>query len=114
MKKKKKWNSIINMSSTAAKFGGKDFTHYAPTKAAIENLTIGLSREFVKKKIRVLSVAPGVISTKLENIRNKKLISSIPMGRLGTADDVARLILWLDTEEAEYINGTTITISGGR
>ena len=114
MKKKKKWNSIINMSSTAAKFGGKDFTHYAPTKAAIENLTIGLSREFVQKKIRVLSVAPGVISTKSENIRNKKLISSIPMGRLGTADDVARLILWLDTEEAEYINGTTITISGGR
>tara|TARA_B100001093_G_scaffold520484_1_gene616567 strand:+ start:7926 stop:8636 length:711 start_codon:yes stop_codon:yes gene_type:complete len=114
MKKKKTWNSIINMSSTAAKYGGKNFTHYAPTKAAIENLTIGLSRELVDKKIRVLSVSPGVISTKLQNIKNKKLINSIPQGRLGTADEVAKLILWLDTQDAEYVNGTNITISGGK
>ena len=59
------------MSSTAAKYGGKNFTHYAPTKAAIENLTIGLSRELVDKKIRVLSVSPGVISTKLQNTKQK-------------------------------------------
>ncbi len=114
MKKKKTWNSIINMSSTAAKYGGKNFTHYAPTKAAIENLTIGLSRELVDKKIRVLSVSPGVISTKLQNIKNKNLINSIPQGRLGTADEVAKLILWLDTQDAEYVNGTNITISGGK
>ena len=48
-KKRKKWNSIINISSTAAKFGGINFTHYAPSKAALENLTIGLSRELAKK-----------------------------------------------------------------
>ena len=114
MKKEEKWNSIINMSSTAAKYGGKNFTHYAPTKAAIENLTIGLSRELVDKKIRVLSVSPGVISTKLQNTKNKKLINSIPAGRLGTPEEVAKLILWLDSKDAEYINGTTITISGGR
>ena len=101
------------MSSTAAKYGGKNFTHYAPTKAAIENLTIGLSRELVDKKIRVLSVSPGVISTKLQNTKNKKLINSIPAGRLGTPR-IAKLILWLDSKDAEYINGTTITISGGR
>ncbi len=114
MKKKKTWNSIINLSSTAAKYGGKNFTHYAPTKAAIENLTIGLSRELVEKKIRVLCVSPGVISTKLQNIKNKNLINSIPQGRLGTANEVAKLILWLDSQDAEYINGTTITISGGK
>jgi len=114
MKKEEKWNSIINMSSTAAKYGGKNFTHYAPTKAAIENLTIGLSRELVDKKIRVLSISPGVISTKLQNTKNKKLINSIPAGRLGTPEEVAKLILWLDSKDAEYINGTTITISGGR
>lgn len=114
MEKKKKWNSIINMSSTAAKYGGRNFTHYAPTKAAIENLTIGLSRELVDQKIRVLSVSPGVISTKLQNIKNKKLIDSIPQGRLGTANEVAKLILWLDSQDAEYINGTNITISGGK
>ena len=100
MEKKKKWNSIINMSSTAAKYGGRNFTHYAPTKAAIENLTIGLSRELVDQKIRVLSVSPGVISTKLQNIKNKKLIDSIPQGRLGTANEVAKLILWLDSQDA--------------
>ena len=114
MEKKKKWNSIINMSSTAAKYGGRNFTHYAPTKAAIENLTIGLSRELVDQKIRVLSVSPGVISTKLQNIKNKKLMNSIPQGRLGTANEVAKLILWLDSQDAEYINGTNITISGGK
>ncbi len=114
MEKKKRWNSIINMSSTAAKYGGRNFTHYAPTKAAIENLTIGLSRELVDKKIRVLCVSPGVISTKLQNIKNKKLINSIPAGRLGTPEEVAKLILWLDSDDAEYINGTSITISGGR
>ena len=61
-----------------------------------------------------MSVSPGVISTKLQNIKNKKLIDSIPQGRLGTANEVAKLILWLDSQDAEYINGTNITISGGK
>ena len=55
-----------------------------------------------------------MISTKLQNIKNKKLIESIPSGRLGTPEEVAKLILWLDSDDAEYINGTSITISGGR
>jgi NAD(P)-dependent dehydrogenase (short-subunit alcohol dehydrogenase family) len=112
--KNKNWKTIINISSTAAKFGGRLYTHYAPTKAAIENLTLGLSKELAEKKIRVLCVAPGIISSKLENIENKKILKSIPNGRLGTPDEVAKLVLWLISDEAEYINGTTITISGGR
>ena len=61
-----------------------------------------------------MCVSPGVISTKLQNIKNRKLINSIPFGRLGTPEEVAKLILWLDSDDAEYINGTSITISGGR
>ena len=113
MKNKKEWKSIINLSSTAAKFGGQFFTHYAPTKAALENLTIGLSKELAKYKIRVICVAPGVIDTRNDN-RKKSIIKTIPSGRLGAPVEVAKLILWLNSKSAEYINGTTITISGGR
>lgn len=113
-KKKKSWNTIINMTSTAAKFGGIYLTHYAPTKAALENLTIGLSKELAPKKVRVINVAPGVLNTKIENIKNTSIINSIPLKRLGNASEVAKLIYWLTSDDAEYINGTTITISGGR
>jgi 3-oxoacyl-[acyl-carrier protein] reductase len=114
MKNKKEWKSIINLSSTAAKFGGQFLTHYAPTKAAIENLTIGLSKELGGKKIRVLCVAPGVIDTKLDNRKNTNILKTIPNSRLGTPKEVAKLIIWLASDKAEYINGTTITIAGGR
>ena len=114
MKNEKEWKSIVNLSSTAAKFGGQFFTHYAPTKSAIENLTIGLSKELSNKKIRVVCVAPGVIDTKIENRKNKSIIKSIPNSRLGNPTEVAKLIIWLTSKSAEYINGTTITISGGR
>ena len=115
-REKKKWNSIINISSTAAKFGGVNFTHYAPSKAALENLTIGLSRELAEKKIRVLNVAPGVIDTRKDKNKRilKKVISEIPNNRLGKAEDVANLLDFLIDDKSEYINGTTLTISGGR
>ena len=114
MRQKKNWKSIINISSTAAKFGGKFYTHYAPTKSAIENLTIGLSRELSDKKIRVVCVAPGVIDSKIKNRKNIQVIKSIPNARLGKSEEVAKLIIWLSSDDAEYINGTTITIAGGR
>ncbi len=118
-RKNKKWKTIINITSTAAKYGGVEFTHYAPTKAAMENLTKGLSRELASKKIRVLNVAPGVIDTrnllKKEKKSNlNKMISSIPNKRFGNSEEVANLVNYLIDDKSEYINGTTITISGGR
>ena len=117
--KNKNWKTIINISSTAAKYGGVEFTHYAPTKAAMENLSKGLSRELASKKIRVLNVAPGVIDTrnllKKEKKSNlNKVLSSIPNKRLGNSEEVANLVNYLIDDKSEYINGTTITISGGR
>lgn len=118
----KKNSLIVNVTSTAAKFGGNSLTHYAPTKAAIENLTIGLSRDLSDQKIRVVNISPGIIDT--ENMRKTNEISSIkelsklsqtiPSKRLGTAKEVAKIIVWLQKKEAEYINGTTITVNGGR
>lgn len=118
----KKNSLIINITSTAAKFGGNMLTHYAPTKAAIENLTIGLSRDLSNLKIRVVNVSPGIINTVNMKTTNKiktrkdieNLNSTIPSGRLGTAREVAEVIIWLNNKEASYINGTTLTINGGR
>ena len=118
----KKNSLIINMSSTAAKFGGNNLTHYAPTKAAIENLTIGLSRDLSKFNIRVVNVSPGIIDTKNMRQTNginsklqiKELSSTIPSQRIGNSQEVAKVILWLNSKEASYINGTTITVNGGR
>ena len=118
----KKNSLIVNVTSTAAKFGGNSLTHYAPTKAAIENLTIGLSRDLSDQKIRVVNISPGIIDT--ENMRKtneiytqnqlRKLSQTIPSGRLGTAKEVAKVILWLQSKDGNYINGTTITLNGGR
>tara|TARA_Y100000590_G_scaffold458742_1_gene614116 strand:+ start:8668 stop:9414 length:747 start_codon:yes stop_codon:yes gene_type:complete len=118
-RKNKDWKTIINISSTAAKYGGIEFTHYAPTKAAIENLTKGLSRELAHKKIRVLSIAPGIIDTrdlfkKEKKSTINKMLSSIPNKRFGHSIEVANLVNYLIDKKSEYINGTTITISGGR
>ena len=118
-KKSKEWKTIINISSTAAKFGGINFTHYAPTKAALENLTYGLSRELSENKIRVVNVAPGIIDTRNLKLKSskadfQKIIANIPNKRLGSPKDVANLIEFLIDEKSNYINGTTITISGGR
>ena len=118
-KKNNHWKSIINITSTAAKFGGLKFTHYAPTKAALENLAIGLSRELSSKKIRVLNIAPGIIDTRNLLFKGKKsninkIISTIPSQRLGQPIEVANLVNFLIDDNSNYINGTTITISGGR
>ena len=69
-----------------------------------------------KKKIRVLNVAPGVIDTRKNKNKKilKKVISEIPNNRLGKAEDVANLLDFLIDDKSEYINGTTLTISGGR
>ena len=98
---------------------GLKFTHYAPTKAALENLAIGLSRELSSKKIRVLNIAPGIIDTRNLLFKGKKsninkIISTIPSQRLGQPIEVANLVNFLIDDNSNYINGTTITISGGR
>jgi NAD(P)-dependent dehydrogenase (short-subunit alcohol dehydrogenase family) len=112
--------SIVNISSAAAKLGGANsYVDYAAAKGAIDTFTTGLALEVAGEGIRVNAVRPGVIETEIhasggEPDRAQRLASQIPMGRPGTAEEVAKAIMWLVSSDSSYSTGTVITVSGGR
>ena len=112
--------TIVNLSSIAAVLGGANsWTPYAAAKGAINSFTIGLSRELAPEGIRVNAIMPGLIDTEIHAAagvgdRLKELAPTVPMGRIGTAEECAEAILWLMSNEAAYITGALIPISGGR
>ena len=111
---------IVNISSRAARLGSPDqYVDYAASKAAIDTLTIGLAKEVAGDGIRVNAVAPGIIDTEIhasggEPDRVKQVGASIPMGRAGTADEVAQAVMWLISPQSSYVTGSSIDVSGGR
>ncbi|WP_299548366.1 SDR family oxidoreductase [uncultured Tateyamaria sp.] len=111
---------IINVSSAAARLGsGNQYIDYAASKAAIDTFTKGLSDEVAPDGIRVMSVRPGLIDTELhakggEPGRAQKLAHMVPMRREGSAEEVARAILWLASDAASYVTGSTLDVTGGR
>jgi NAD(P)-dependent dehydrogenase (short-subunit alcohol dehydrogenase family) len=115
-----KGGSIVNLSSAAAKLGGvNSYVDYAAAKGAIDTFTVGLALEVVGEGIRVNGVRPGVIDTDIhasggEPDKAARLASIIPMQRPGTAEEVARAIVWLLSDEASYSTGSTISVTGGR
>jgi NAD(P)-dependent dehydrogenase (short-subunit alcohol dehydrogenase family) len=110
--------SIVNVSSEAAKFGGTHLAHYAASKAAINTFTIGLAREVAPYNIRVNTVSPGVIDTEIHASspadRIANLIKTLPMGRMGSPEEAAKMIAWLLSDEASYISGTAVSVTGAR
>ncbi len=112
--------AIVNVSSMAAKLGSpNEYVDYAASKGAVDAMTIGLAKEVAAEGIRVNAVRPGVIYTDIhasggEPDRVDRIKSAVPMQRGGTADEVARAILWLLSDEASYSTGTFIDVSGGR
>lgn len=112
--------SIVNVSSRAARLGGAgEWVHYAATKGAIDTFTVGLAREVAQEGIRVNAVAAGLIETGLHAAagapdRTSRLAAGIPVGRAGTAEEVARSVLWLASEDAAYVTGAVLPVSGGR
>ncbi|MBF3344488.1 SDR family oxidoreductase [Pseudomonas aeruginosa] len=112
--------SIVNVSSMASRLGSpNEYIDYAAAKGAIDSMTIGLAREVAAEGIRVNAVRPGLIDTEIhasggEPGRIERLKGGIPLGRGGTAEEVARAILWLASDEASYSTGTFIDVSGGR
>jgi len=112
--------AIVNVSSRAAVLGAPgEYVDYAASKAAVDALTIGLSREVAGEGIRVNAVRPGIIDTTIhasggEPGRVARLGPQLPMGRGGDAAEVARAILWLLSEEASYTTGSFIDVGGGR
>jgi NAD(P)-dependent dehydrogenase (short-subunit alcohol dehydrogenase family) len=115
-----KGGSIVNLSSLAARTGGaNEWVHYAATKGAINTFTIGLAREVASEGIRVNAVAPGLIETDLhadngDPDRLKRMESTIPILRAGTAQEVAEGVLWLLSPAAAYTTGSILEIGGGR
>ncbi|MDN4056686.1 SDR family oxidoreductase [Massilia sp. YIM B02769] len=111
---------IVNVSSRAGVLGAAgEYVDYAASKAAMDALTIGLSKEVALEGIRVNGVRPGLIHTDMhasggEPGRVARLAASVPMGRGGQPAEVAQAVLWLLSEAASYTTGSFIDVSGGR
>ena len=114
---KNKWGRIINISSAAAAIGNKGQSNYVAAKAGIEAMSKTLAREVGSKNITVNCVAPGFIETDmlkdLDEDYLKTIADEIPLQRLGKTDEIASLVKFLASEEANYITGQTVHINGG-
>jgi NAD(P)-dependent dehydrogenase (short-subunit alcohol dehydrogenase family) len=112
--------SIVNISSVAARIGSPAmYVDYAASKAAVDTLTLGLAKEVGAEGIRVNAVRPGVIRTEIhasggEPGRAERIGASAPLGRSGEPEEIARSILWLASDEASYVTGAILDVSGGR
>ncbi|MFY8112617.1 MAG: SDR family oxidoreductase [Rhabdaerophilum sp.] len=115
-----KGGGIVNLSSAAATLGAPgQYVDYAASKGAIDSFTIGLARELAAEGIRVNAVRPGVIDTDIHASggwpdRVAQVRDSLPMKREGTAEEVAQAITWLLSDEASYVTGAILNVSGGR
>ena len=111
---------IVNVSSTASRIGGGgEYVDYAASKGALDTMTLGLATEVAAEGIRVNAVRPGFIYTRIHALggepgRVDRFKTTVPMRRGGEADEVARTILWLASDEASYCTGSLLDVSGGR
>jgi NAD(P)-dependent dehydrogenase (short-subunit alcohol dehydrogenase family) len=112
--------AIVNVSSGASRLGSPgEYVDYAASKGAIDTFTIGLAQEVAQEGIRVNAVRPGFIYTDIhasggEPNRVDRVKAFVPMRRGGTADEVARAILWLLSDDASFTTGSFIDVTGGR
>ena len=114
---KKRWGRIINISSVGGQWGGFNQVHYAASKAGVINFTKSIAKIYSEYGITCNCVSPGFIETDMtRNIPEKvklHLISRIPMGKLGSGEDVSNCVAFLSSESSSYITGETIHVNGG-
>lgn len=112
--------AIVNLSSRAAEFGSPGlYVDYAASKGAVDTLTRGLARELIAEGIRVNGVRPGIIETDIHatsglDVGTADIAASIPIQRLGRAEEVAEAIAWLLSDAASYTVGALLDVAGGR
>ena len=110
---------LVNISSKAADTGSPgEYVHYAAAKAGVDTLTKGLAREVAPHGIRVVGIAPGVIDTDIhadagDAARPQRAARTHPAGRVGRAEEVAAAVAFALSDNASYISGTTILVTGG-
>lgn len=115
-----KGGAIVNMSSAGAYIGGAGgILAYAASKGAIDTFTRGLALECADQGIRVNAVRPGFIETDIhdqtgEAQRLKRVVTTVPVGRIGTPEEVAEAVLWLLSPAASYVTDTLVDLAGGR
>lgn len=112
--------SIVNVSSAAARLGSPNqYVDYAMSKAGLEAMSLGLAKELAAESVRVNTVRPGLIDTEIHASggdpgRLQRLVGAVPMQRIGSAQEVARAIVWLLSNEASYCTGSLLDVTGGR
>jgi NAD(P)-dependent dehydrogenase (short-subunit alcohol dehydrogenase family) len=112
--------AIVNVSSGASKYGSPgEYVDYAATKGAIDTLTVGLAREVATEGVRVNAVRAGHIYTEFHALggepdRVERVKHEVPMKRGGQPEEVARAIVWLLSDQASYVTGALLDVSGGR
>ena len=115
-----KGGAIVNLSSIASRIGGAgEYVDYAASKGAIDTFTVGLAKEVGPEGIRVNAVRPGIIRTEIhlssgDPARVDRIGATAPLQRPGEADEVARAIVWLLSDEASYVTGALLDVTGGR
>ncbi|HIE43710.1 MAG TPA: 3-oxoacyl-[acyl-carrier-protein] reductase [Candidatus Omnitrophica bacterium] len=108
---------IVNIASVIGIIGNAGQVNYAASKAGIIGVTKTLAKELASRNIRVNAVAPGFIETpmteRLTEERKQRMLEAIPLGRIGSPEEVAKVVLFLATDESSYITGQVINIDGG-
>ncbi|HZT42692.1 MAG TPA: 3-oxoacyl-[acyl-carrier-protein] reductase [Chthonomonadaceae bacterium] len=114
---KQKGGGIVNVGSVIGTVGGAGQANYSASKAGLVGLTKSLAKELGSRNVRVNAVAPGFIETEMTEVLKpdyrEAILRQIPLGRFGTVEDVARVVAFLCSEDAAYIQGQVISINGG-
>ena len=114
---KKRWGRIVNITSVVGVTGNPGQANYVASKAGVIGLTKSLAQELAARNVTVNAVAPGFIATPMTDVLNDKqkemILGRVPAGKLGTPDDIAAAVLYLASNEANYVTGQTLHVNGG-